>query len=308
MIIDDLIQLYSAESSHCSGHTCLSMHGAGAARSASLTMFESGCPSFSECRAGKSCSTWKAPTAPSCHTCWSPVPQKSQKPKKHPETKVHLSWSFHIVSHGFTSFLYNYVILIIFCVDLENCSHGKDDTFDSKEARKFTSRDMWHLLRQAAKEQCDSHLLTFARQGEADIRVLELSACDDCAENIWTLEHLQVFALCAWQSVSWVRRSFRRVCDEHFVTKVEQKSLCLCLSLSQFVLVWQTMKEDSADTKETQRTLMDFKYLYNIAKEDRFVSASCRRRKRSPGLAQPLQKSQGYDNWGASAHGTICES
>jgi len=57
MIIDDLIQLYSAESSHCSGHTCLSMHGAGAARSASLTMFESGCPSFSECRAGKSCST-----------------------------------------------------------------------------------------------------------------------------------------------------------------------------------------------------------------------------------------------------------
>ena len=216
--------------------------------------------------------------------------------------------SFHIVSHCFTSFLYNYVILIIFCVDLENCSHGKDDTFDSKEARKFTSRDMWHLLRQAAKEQCDSHLLTFARQGEADIRVLELSACDDCAENIWTLEHLQVFALCAWQSVSWVRRSFRRVCDEHFVTKVEQKSLCLCLSLSQFVLVWQTMKEDSADTKETQRTLMDFKYLYNIAKEDRFVSASCRRRKRSPGLAQPLQKSQGYDNWGASAHGTICES
>ena len=108
MIIDDLIQHDSAIFSvkPLFAWPCLSMHGAGAARSASLTMFESGCPSFSECRAGKSCSTWKAPTAPSCHTCWSPVPQKSQKPpetqkSRNPETKVHLSWSFHIVSHCF---------------------------------------------------------------------------------------------------------------------------------------------------------------------------------------------------------------
>lgn len=115
--------------------------------------------------------------------------RKQRKPKSGNQSALVM-----IVSHSFTSFhivsIYNYVILIIFCVDLENCYHGKDDTFDSKEARKFTSRDMWHLLRQAAKEQCDSHLLTFARQGEADIRVLELSACDDCAENIWKLEHM----------------------------------------------------------------------------------------------------------------------
>lgn len=61
------------------------------------------------------------------------APEIPRNPQKPPETKVHLSWWFPIISHYFTLFLYNSVILIFFCVDLENCYHGNDDTFDSKE-------------------------------------------------------------------------------------------------------------------------------------------------------------------------------